>query len=446
MTTASSAVSTTSSTVLGGALALTIALTIGGLTGRARAADPIVVQVTSIGGPAPVTASGSSLLDILEDAIESQGAFAGFDGTAFTASLAVGGVADVATVAVNAAGTSATLSFPLIGFSQTFTGSDEEDLQEQIEDFIQQDGASTYARVIDALNQRSLIAVVDGNPGSATARLGLASFRRWGLAPTWTPSITVAGDAFTDGSRLRLDLAASILERGDFDSTAASLGLSGGLAINDSIGLALSGLVVYEDIEGADMVQAGLELALPITLLGDRVREIAVDPAADADGNGAADHGARTEPGGLRLQLTPFAAAGLGGSVDLGQGASFWGLGAAASLGVDLGPVTLSGGASFTQYGGIDLDYDDYEFQTDVDQRLLTIGGLASLPLGDGLSLSAGLSWSTYLDDAAVEDWINPEVALSLGSPSFRARLGWIGTFADDVDGHAPQLGLQWGF
>lgn len=418
-------------------------------TAPAAARDPIVIEVT--GEPDTVVVSGSDLLDILEDAIESRGAFAGFDGTAFTASAAVGGVSDVIRVAVNAAGTSATLEFPLTGFSRTFTGANTDEIQEQIEDFIEDDGADEYALVVEALNERSVMAVVDGNPGSATARIGRATFRRWGLSPYWAPGLTVSGTEAQDDDSFRfsLDPGAEVLDRDGFDSVAGTLGASATWALNDAVGLSLSGLAVYEEVEDASLFQGGIELALPITLLGVRGDEVR-DPNADADGNGAADGGAPgvradTAPP-VRLQLTPYAGYGLGGSVDLGQGASFWSLGVAASAAMEVGPVTLSGGAAITHFGGVDLSYDDYEFETEIDQQLLTVGGLASWHLGDGVSVSGGVSWSQYLQDAAIDDWISPEVGVTFGGPRFQARVGWIGTFGDDVDGHAGHVGLHWRF
>ena len=103
----------------------------------ALAQDPFAINAqTTSGPPTQVTATGSSMVDLVENLIESQQQFSNFQNQAFTASLDYGRVSDAIQFQRNAAGTSATVTIPSTGFSRTFTGADEAAVRKQIEDFL----------------------------------------------------------------------------------------------------------------------------------------------------------------------------------------------------------------------------------------------------------------------------------------------------------------------
>ncbi|MEM9418020.1 MAG: hypothetical protein AAGA25_03055, partial [Planctomycetota bacterium] len=153
--------------------------------GSATADD--LFSITAVGS-GTVTATSDSVLDLYEDAIETTGAFSSLSGSAVVSTLNYAGVADAVRISVNAAGTSATLEFPGIGFARVFAGTDADNLADQIEDFIQDDGAGVYADFLAQIREESVAAVLDGNPFSTTAIGARHLFDLYGLGvsgPEW---------------------------------------------------------------------------------------------------------------------------------------------------------------------------------------------------------------------------------------------------------------------
>ena len=115
-----------------------------GLAASLQATDLFEITVQS--PTASVTSSDSSLLNLLDRAINSEGEFAIFTGTARATTLRYAGIPDALRVTLNASETSALLEIPITGFSRTFSGTDSDDLDNQIEDFLKQEGARELAR------------------------------------------------------------------------------------------------------------------------------------------------------------------------------------------------------------------------------------------------------------------------------------------------------------
>jgi len=114
-----------------------------GLAASLQATDLFEITVQS--PTASVTSSDSSLLNLLDRAINSEGEFAIFTGTARATTLR-SGIPNALRVTLNASETSALLEIPITGFSRTFSGTDSDDLDNQIEDFLKQEGARELAR------------------------------------------------------------------------------------------------------------------------------------------------------------------------------------------------------------------------------------------------------------------------------------------------------------
>src|SRR5438094_8622501 len=105
-------------------------------TSIAVAGDLFTLSAQSTSGAAvSASANGSTLPDILENAIQTEKQFSTLSGRDFNATLRYGRLTDAASFSRNAAGTSATLSIPSQGFTKTFTAANEDDLKDQIRDF-----------------------------------------------------------------------------------------------------------------------------------------------------------------------------------------------------------------------------------------------------------------------------------------------------------------------
>ena len=148
----------------------------------ARAQDPFSLSgQTTSGPPASVTATGSSMVDLVQNLIKAQGDFAAVQNQSFNAGLNYGGISNAIQFQANSTGTSATLSIPSTGFTRTFTGSSRQAVLDQIRDFLIKDGTTEYAKFLNEVNQVSILGVVDGNPRSATAVMSNSAFFRFGL-------------------------------------------------------------------------------------------------------------------------------------------------------------------------------------------------------------------------------------------------------------------------
>ena len=428
-------------------------LTLAGLLAASPAAarELFVVESEGPGGGGAVQRGGSEVFELLDDALRAEGAFAGFFGADQRVSLDYAGVADAAEFDVAADGRSATLRLDGIGFTRTFRGRDREDLVEGIQDYFEEEGSGVYADYLAYLRREALIGAVDGNPDAATAQMAAGSFRRHALPG---PEALGGDRALT----FRLDEGAMGWARftgtgGSIDADGFGGGrftgtLEGGIDLSDFWGLTGAYSFGYRDIEGAGLWHSGLEVGVPLTLLGRRA--------------GSLDENA------LSLRLTPVLQLGSAGSGDTGDLGAFLGYGVNAAGAARVGDLTFSAGAGIVGYSGLSqtfLDYDDRdrtsgpflssgvdrdELDTELDQAVASLGvGVLWRP-GNAFSIDAGLAHHRHLGDAAVEAWWSPSAGVAFTGPWTTLRVGYEGTFAEeDADlyaGHAVKASFTWSF
>ena len=381
-----------------------------------------------------IAVGGSSLPDLVENLIDSSGDFAALDGQDFTASLTYAGVADALNFELTETANDVTvrITSELTGLDRTFTGSTRGDVEDDIEDWLLSDGTSEYAKFQQAMQRHSPVAVLDGNPASTTALLGRQSYRRWAMPRTgpdwlgrglieadndpgrgWFFSVSAFGD-FTDAS--------------GFDVVAGGFAMDSGRWFTEHVGFALSSLIVYVEVEDAAIIHGGTELAIPIRIFDRR-----------AFGEGPFD---------VTWQITPFGNLGGAGSIDMAAGGLIWGVGAAnrITLGFDRFDVTFA--SQLSHYEGLKLSVSDYSFKPELSQQLLVNGVLVTMPVGTRFYLDGGVSYSRYLDDAAIQDWVSPTAGagVRLGT---RSSLGvaYTASFGDNnYDNHHISLSLNVGF
>src|SRR5207244_10770124 len=150
--------------------------------------DLFTLSASSTSGSAvTATASGSTLPDILENAIQTEKQFSTLSGRDFNATLRYGRLTDAASFSRNAAGTSATLSIPSQGFTKTFTAANEDDLKDQIRDFFVKNSSEIYSKFLRFVNENSTLGISDGNPLATTALMADTGFNQFGLHPSSAP-------------------------------------------------------------------------------------------------------------------------------------------------------------------------------------------------------------------------------------------------------------------
>ena len=151
------------------------------------------------------------------------------------------------------------------------------------------------------------------------------------------------------------------------------------------------------------------------------------------------------------FQLTPFVTSGLGGSTDAAAGGAFYGLGLAGNLRLSLADrVVFNFGNQLVYYHGYDTTYDDYEFATDLDQTVFTTGLLTTVFVdrpGGNFFVDAGLTYTTYLEDAAVDDWITPELGVGYRFyGNSRIRASYRALLSEEYDASGVSVNLVFTF
>ena len=423
-------------------------------------------SITATGnGVNTITATGSSVIDLSESAIETFDEFSSLSGQNVVATLNYAGAANTARFSINASETQAVLEFPNIGFSRTFTGTDADDLADQITDFIEEDGSETYARVLEQLNRQTVVAVIDGNPFATTALLARHTFDLYGAGnsgPAWAnpysfryqvaPPTRGPGedsyiaewdDPYVDGydaddaddgffGWYSISPRFSSIEAGPFDGSNAGVDLAGGLNFNETVGIAAGFTLQYVDYEDTEVFHSSGHFALPINLIPRN----------------------RAHP--VSWQITPFITSGVGGSVDAAAGGAFFGGGGATNLRFQLGDTTtLTLGGQIVYFDGYDIEYDEYEFNTDLSQSIVSAGA-SFTQLLDGTDghfyVTGGATYFEFLDDAAVQRWITPEIGLGVRfNEHLRMQASYRPTFGDavgdqDYVAHTGQVNLVFRF
>ena len=399
-------------------LPFAVALVLLLLAAPARGQAPFVVNAqTTTGAPTQATVSGSSIIDLVENLIESQGQFANFQNQGFDASLNYGAITDAIQFQRNAAGTSATVTIPSTGFSRTFTGGNETEVREQIEDFLLQEGAREYARFMRQVNERSLLGVTDGNPQAATAILSNSAFARFGLhrSPMDANSL-VGGTPY--GGGLRLDLNGGVVDTDEGDGIHVNGSLSSISRLGDRIGIAIASPFSYREVEDAKVYMGGLEIGIPIVLWKPIIGR------------------------GPIWLVTPHVVGAAAGSEELAAGGLFFGGGGTSSLSLplgDLAALTVGGGLYF--YQGYELEIADYAFDTDLNQEVGKIGAKLTQALGP-VFLDVGITYTDFFQESAVDNYVTPTLGIGTGFGSVGLRVAYQGDFADGYRSHGGMVSL----
>ena len=380
------------------------------LCSAAGAAAEDLFGVTVSNGTNTITVTSSNLFDLAEKVIESQDEFSVFEGTDFTGSLDYANLEGAIVVTGNTADT-VRIQIPSIGFDRTFSDEDE------AEEFLRNEGASTVAAFIQVVNEQTLIGVTDGNPTALTALMTDESFRLFAQPRNPFAGYAQGNDAgrlFVQGGFIETDIG---------DGTIIDGAFSTGFKFTDHVGLTLSTPGSYRVIEDSATFTIGGILGVPIKF------------TPETNDN---------QP--VLWQITPFGHVAGGGSEDQLSGGLVVGGGVTNLIGFKIGDFFLHSGQELAFYHGQPIEVSDFRFETDVDQTIfkgdvgLTYGGF-----GDNSAyLQAGVKYTQFLEDAAIDNYVSPYVAVAFklgGASSF--RIGYRGDIADGFDTHRAELELR---
>ena len=390
---------------------------------RSRAEDLIQIDIPLLG----ISASSNDFTSLGEDFLLQQGDFSGLIGQpAYIATLRYLEMSDALVLGVTNFGSDATLTIPSTGLVVPFTAASPDDLQQQIEDYLQKGGASEWAKFLEQTNAQSKLALLDGNPRSTTALAASGAFRRFGLGSSRSRLGYQEEEVGRWGAfQLRAEGGGGVVDVDRFDdlyTAEAALTLAGHFGKHVGLSLALMGQ--YRSYQSANSYDVGLELGLPIAIL-------------------RPDDGSR-----LYWAITPFVQSAAAASIDLAAGGLVIGGGGVNSLAHQLGMLELSLANELVYYSGIPIDnIQGYDFDTELDQLITKNGVKLGAHLGV-FYVDAGASFTNFLtSDAAVDFYATPfvGVGVSLGGLA-NLRFGYEADLGQDYTAHSGRLKLDFHF
>jgi hypothetical protein len=392
-----------------------------GIPAAGRAADLFGVEVTYGGGT--ISQSASSLPDLVEALTKNQDAFAPLVGQDFTGSLTYYGIPGAVSVHVQG-DTQLTVTSPLTGLNRTFTGTNRDDLEQQLKDWLLKEGGRVVAELMKAAAKESTAAIIDGNPSAATARMADRAFSTFGLYPA-TPAMRGS----TKGSYLGLwaDAKRSTADTpvGSVDSSQYGFNVPWWLDFSSKVSLIgnLSGQ--YMDAEGTAIYGGGMDLGLGIRLAS------------------------RGENDRFGWQVTPFAGLHGVGTYDGASGGLLDHFGIANRFEFMLNQdVQLVVASQFSYYDSLKLKIQEVEIDPELNQQVVKNAVMLDTPVGSAKWLHVnGFAMDTrFLKDVAVDGYQTVGGGLSMrkGHTSLNGYVGY--DIADNYNSwnFGVGLGFDW--
>lgn len=405
-----------------------------------HAAD--LFQINAISPGQSVTVGGSNLIDLVNNAIDSKDQFAKFQNKQTTLSLNYAGVKDAIVFTVNAANTQATLKLPSSSL-QTFTGTSRDDLQTQIEDFLKKEGSAQYSELLKELANKTPVAVTDGNPNSATAKVALSLFRNYG-AMTAPASSSIERSNPSD-YELVGDIGA--FSAGDYKGNTYFVPITMDIRLSDNIRLGIDIPLSYSTVDSAKVFDAGLTLSLPVRIINSSAE--ASTPSVDAQTGRTVNVLPTENPQPWTWQITPTAGAVAAGSVEFLAGGVI-GYGSLTNMvAYNFPSCTVSMGNQISFFKGQSISFGDYTLDSGTSQQLLKNGLQVSIPIGERYLVDVYGNYSNYLQDAAVSNWFTVGIDAGVrlfGSSSTMLKVGYYSDLGKDYTSYVGRVGFGWRF
>jgi hypothetical protein len=350
-----------------------------------------VADVTDNSGLAPVTATSSNFINFTNSIIEATNQFQGFSGHPYTAISTFLGVPNAISYMTNAPGTSVTINLNPINFSQTFTGVSSSDVNTQVDNFFEKNGAGIWAQFLKAIARTSAIAVTDGNPTSATAIDAQGLF----FGTAMTPSDTLVDQA--EGGKpefggLAIGFDTGFFTAGDFKGDTFDLSLTAlNLGLGSSVRLEMPLAFNYLTVDGARVGGAGINLVLPIQF---------------------STMGADTP---FNWRVTPVAGVSARASEDLASGVALWDFGVISTVDYKVNSrLVLCLMDQISAYKSFTVSYGSYSFDPDVNQQILKNGVRLVTPITERVIFDFFLIETNFLQAAVTKEFTTFGTSFSL--------------------------------
>lgn len=343
------------------------------LSGASRVYAADVIEMVATAGTVTRTIGSSSIPNVVEDFIQKQNQFSSFSGANFVnGNLRVFGIDRVLSIGYSdnsgAGGpVSAFLSSSVApDVQRSFSGATRDELNQQIKDYLKNEGSADLAKILAALNRSSPASAIQGNPSSSASLTAQNTFDQYGFPDALTRSEKKEGAGKGINSRgLGFSAEVGLADANGYKQQSYSLPLYFPIytSKNERWGVRLDMPLNYTKIEGAEIYRVGMTLAVPIVIIGTLDQETP-----------------------WHWQVTPSGGSQATASFDLVTGGVLNNGGLTSSLEYDLGPkcydITLAMGNQFTAIESMEVGIGSYSFDPDVSTQIIKNGLKVSLPLG----------------------------------------------------------------
>ena len=382
--------------------------------------SPFVIDVTTSGAGAPpeFVVNASNLKHFVNDLINAQGQYSTIAGFAYAEETTFLGVGNAITFTGDAPGTTVTLAIPVIGFARTFTGSTRSDVQNQIHDFIKQNGNNIWSAFLSALAKQSPNAVTDGNPNAATGAMANSTFQAEGFTPVdeILPEEPGAAPHF---SGFGLGFDAGQFKAGGLSGQLVDFAIPIRFKLSDQVGLTLNIPFSYLTLEGAKIYGTGFNLAVPV-----RIKVMSAD-----------------QPWNWRV--TPLLGAAARASEDLASGAAMWQVGLSNSVDYRVNPkLIICMVNQLTDYHSFKVTFGGYSFDPQIKQQILKNGLRVVSPLSPRVIGSFFVLETQFMKYASVKQFTTIGASIALrATKKMNVQIG--GNYDTGTDFKSWSVGLS---
>jgi hypothetical protein len=348
------------------------------------AADLFSVQAQSTDlFPRLVRDDGSSdLLNLLQSTIKAQGDFAKFQNRDYNAAFKYLNVTRAIMFDVSSDGTTAFLRIPITGLRKEFQASSRNDLYNLIKNYLKRDGANEWAKFLEAINQRSALALSDGNPNSTTALLASTMFNSFGSQIGSSP-----GDSGGKGSTVSITFDAGQFDANGYKGQAYTLPIAGKIKISNRVSIDYQVPLQYITLHGALIYQAGITLNVPTKV---------ILPSEDQPWS---------------WDVTPTVAFAVSGSKEMLAGGGLFAGALTNVVSYRWHDIAFTYGNYFSFFQGVTLSYSDYEFASKVSQEIMKNGLRMSVPFEKRWLFEVYGIHTKFFESAAVDSYFATTVS-----------------------------------
>ena len=426
----------------------------------ARAGDPFVYTVTTTSGtPETIRVRSDSLIHATDAVILGFGRASALADRDVTATLDYAGVRNALQLTLNADRTAGSLRYNLThGPTDTFSSAGAPSgfntaqvIDNQVFNDLTDPHNHAFENLQQALNRQSYIMPLDGNPSAATAFLADQTFSKYGLVRDGEPTgfagpddrvrYDYYGRAYVPASQFFqplfwFDTMGQTIGTNGFDGYDLRFSFNAAGRFNSVVGWSVSIPIQYRQIDGAESDTVGVEFGLPVHILTAN----------------------RRQPFGWTV--TPFVEFAFNDSRDLGSTQGIFDGGAASRLTFDFGTRnqwTVALADQFTGFVGLGADrggdnYDDgyyggdrYAFRGHVAQQLFKNGVQLTRRFGYGLSVTGSCTYSTFVANAATDQWWTPRLGVAWNfSPNFALRVAYQADLANRYQSQGGDFSIDY--